>query len=226
MGSTIDYYTHYTEPYHVRQAALSKRLLQYAKLFALIGFAFIAIFYGPSLYYWAVGGFQEGVNSDALAHTVDTSNNAVNAKDNYLPPFDASLPTENRIKIEAIGLDSAIHEASLENFEEALKLGVWRAPDYNTPANQARPTILAAHRFGYLRWSNLYRRHNSFFNLPKLKEGDTIEIVWRQRKYTYTVYAESSGEEITDYSADLILYTCNDLSSDVRIVKYARLLEV
>jgi len=37
---------------------------------------------------------------------------------------------------------------------------------------------------------------------------------------------EEKGEEITDYSADLILYTCEDLSSPIKIIKYARLLEI
>lgn len=226
MGPTIDYYSYDSQPYRLQQAALSKRLIKLAKFFALIGLFSLFIFYGPSLYYWATGGFQDGVNANVLADTSKASKIVVSDKENYLPAFDASLPAENRISIPSIGVDSVINEAPYENYEEALKQGVWRTPDFNTPSNQSRPTILAAHRFGYLKWSNLYRRHNSFFNLPKLKEGDTIEIVWRQRKYVYTVYAESTGEAIEDYSADLILYTCNDLSSDVRIIKYAKLLRV
>lgn len=222
----FDYYSYYTEPYMVRQAALSKRLLKYAKFFALIGIILLAVFYGPSAYYWASSGFHDGANSNYIAETAKAASAPVKVKENYLPAFNASLPVENRISIPSLGVDSAIHEASYENYEDALKQGVWRAPDFNTPSNQTRPTIVAAHRYGYLAWSNLYRRQNSFFNLPKLKEGETIEIVWRQRKYVYTVYAESTGEAIEDYSADLILYTCNDLSSDVRIVKYARLLKV
>jgi sortase (surface protein transpeptidase) len=83
-----------------------------------------------------------------------------------------------------------------------------------------------AHRFGYLKWTNSYRRKNSFFNLPKLKNEDTIQILWRQRKYTYAVYAESEGTEINDYTADLVLYTCKDLSSDVRFFVYAKLLRI
>jgi hypothetical protein len=59
-----------------------------------------------------------------------------------------------------------------------------------------------------------------------VKVGDTVEMNWRQRRYIYEVYAEEKGEEITDYDADLILYTCESLNSSVRIVKYARLLEI
>jgi sortase (surface protein transpeptidase) len=115
---------------------------------------------------------------------------------------------------------------SYENYEEALKVGVWRVPDFGTPYERKAPVILAAHRYGYLRWSVPYRLKNSFYNLPKVKVGDTVEIIWRQRKYIYEVYAEGKGEEITDYSADLILYTCEDLTSPVRIFKYARLIRV
>jgi len=222
----LDYYTYYTPTYSIRQAAISKRFIKYAKIFAVLGLLSLAVFYGPSVYYWATGGFREGANSNSIAETVNGINIEAKEKESYIPPFDSTLPVENHIKIASIGLDSDIHEATFENHEEALKLGVWRAPDFNTPSDQSRPTILAAHRFGYLAWSNLYRRHNSFFNLPKVNEGETIEIVWRQRKYVYSVYAESMGEKIEDYSADLILYTCNDLNSDVRIIKYAKLLSV
>ena len=85
---------------------------------------------------------------------------------------------------------------------------------------------MAAHRFGYLKWSDSYRRQNSFYNLPKLKKGDVVRIIWKQRKYVYEIYGLEEGEEILDYSADLILYTCKFLDSSVRIFRYGRLLEV
>jgi len=91
---------------------------------------------------------------------------------------------------------------------------------------RTKPTILAAHRFGYLAWSIPYRLKNSFYNLPKLKVGDLVEIDWGQRRYVYEVYAEGKGEEITDYTADLILYTCEAMNSSVRIFRYARLLRI
>lgn len=226
MNTSIDYYRLHTQPNTVERLAASKRFIKLAKVFAAIGLISMAIFYGPSLYYWALGGFQQGINGNNIAATAAASNNETHAKENYLPAFDPSLSPENKLIIPSIGVDSVINEASIEDHEAALQKGIWRAPDFNTPTDQSRPTILAAHRYGYLKWSNLYRRHNSFFNLPKLEVGDTVEIVWRQRKYVYEIYAESQGTEITDYSADLILYTCNDLSSDVRIVKYARLVRI
>jgi sortase (surface protein transpeptidase) len=77
-----------------------------------------------------------------------------------------------------------------------------------------------------LAWTDKFRHDNSFFNLPKLKVGDTLEIVYQQRKYTYEVYAENTGPEIMDYTADLILYTCENLTGDTRIFKYARLINL
>jgi sortase (surface protein transpeptidase) len=143
----------------------------------------------------------------------------------WQPPVDDSLPKVGWIKIPAIGVTTEVVEASSSAYEQALSKGVWRVPELGTPADRLKPTILVAHRFGYLSWSNRYRRENSFYNLPKLKVGDRIEIVWAQRKYTYEIYAGDQGTQITDYSADLILYTCQYLESDQRIFKYARLLE-
>ncbi len=140
----------------------------------------------------------------------------------YQPALDTSLPVENRIVIEKIGLNTVIGEGDVE---EALKTGVWRAGDLGDPFERDLPTILAAHRFGYLKWTNEYRRLNSFYNLPKLENGDKVEIVWNQRKYVYEVYEGYTDSEIKDYEADLILYTCEVLNSDRRIIRHARLIE-
>jgi sortase (surface protein transpeptidase) len=143
----------------------------------------------------------------------------------YQPPMDETLPEENRIVIEKIGLDTVIIEETLERHEEAFKKGVWRVPDFGDAYYRERPMILAAHRFGYLTWNNSYRRQNSFFNLPKLEPGDEVEIIWGQRTYLYRIYAGEEGKEITDYTADLILYTCKFVESEDRIFRYARLVE-
>lgn len=199
--------------------------------------AFLAVFvlfvaYAPSIWYQVTAG--EGLNrvSSLLLETAEESDYKVERslefekKDSYEPRFDATLPEENTIRIPSIGVYGEVYEAPYEDFEVALRKGVWRAPDFSTPKDQSKPTILAAHRYGYLFWSNLYRRQNSFYNLPELKEGDVVEIYWKQRKYVYEIYASEEGEEITDYSADLILYTCENLTSPVRIFKYARLLKI
>jgi sortase (surface protein transpeptidase) len=144
----------------------------------------------------------------------------------YQPVFDATLPTQNRLVIDAIGFDAPIGEEVADNVEETLKQGAWRVGDFGTPYARKYPTILAAHRYGYLDWSNQYRREHSFYNLPKLDKGDRVEIIWNQRNYVYEIFESAESEEITNYQADLILYTCKFLDSKTRIIKYAKLVEV
>lgn len=143
-----------------------------------------------------------------------------------LPSLDHSLPTQNGLIIDKIGVKGEIHEG--EDWEKILRKGIWRVPNFATPSENCelssincKPVILAAHRWGYLEWSASFRKLNSFYNLPKLVEGDKIELIWEQRKYKYTVKAVSTGTEITDYSHDLILYTCQLWNSPIRFFVYA-----
>jgi sortase (surface protein transpeptidase) len=148
-----------------------------------------------------------------------------NTKVIYQPPIDPLLGQDSWILIPAIGVKTQIQEAPLADYETALRKGVWRVPDFGDPYSRDKPTILAAHRFGYLAWTNKYRQANSFLSLPKLKLGDKVELIWKQRRYIYQVYGEGEGEEINDYQADLILYTCKFLESPIRIFKYAKLVK-
>jgi sortase (surface protein transpeptidase) len=193
-------------------------LLKSAKILAVIGIVVLAINYAPLI----VDSYINLTKSEAM--NITQSNASV--RSSYQPAYDSRLPKENRLVISKIGVNTEIAEATYDNYESALKLGVWRVSDFGAPSANSMPTILAAHRYGYLAWSNLFRRENSFYNLPKLAVGDIVEIDWRQRKYTYEIYAEGQGTEITDYSADLILYTCVDLTGPERIFRYARLLSI
>jgi len=205
---------------------LSRLLAKTAKILFTLGLAIIFVSFLPSVWYSLQSGGPE-VISELLAITAKKREVTVEVvKPEYQPKLDPSLPLENRIKITSAKIDTTINEATLDNYENALKKGVWRVADFGTPADRSKPLILAAHRYGYLKWSIPYRLKNSFYNLPKLKNGDTVEIVWRQRKYIYQVYAEGEGESIADYDADLILYTCENLSSPVRIFRYAKLLVI
>ncbi len=136
---------------------------------------------------------------------------------------DPSLPTGHIVRIPKIGVDTQISEAPYSEYESILRKGVWRVPDFGEPTTFDRPMILSAHRFGYLEWTQAYRRQNSFFNLPKLQAGDQIEVIWDQHLYTYNVERVEEGSEISDYSGDLILYTCKFLVSPLRYFVYARL---
>ena len=197
-----------------------------ASMVAALGLILIIGSYIPSIYYTASA--QGGQFWQRYVNNLDQKDLPAikDVQDAWQPPLDSNLPMENMLLIPTIGVESQIYVSSYEDYEEILKKGVWRAPDFGTPDKREKPTILVAHRYGYLRWSNIFRRRNSFYNLPKLEKGDTVEVVWRQRKYVYAVYGESEGEKIEDYSADLILYTCRDLTSDIRIFKYAKLLRI
>lgn len=136
-----------------------------------------------------------------------------------LPEVDPSLPAENGLIIDKIGVRGEIHEG--EDWQTILRQGIWRVPTFDTPLENNRPIILAAHRWGYLEWSASFRKLNSFYNLPQVKVGDTIKIIWDQRPFEYKVYATETGNQITDYSANLILYTCQLWNSPVRFFVYA-----
>lgn len=137
-----------------------------------------------------------------------------------LPPVDPSLPSKNGLIINSIGVKGEINEG--EDWEKILKKGIWRVPNFGSPsADDHKPIIIAAHRWGYLEWSAQFRKLNSFYNLPKLNEGDKIELIWDQRKYIYEVTTTTTDTEITDYDYDLILYTCQLWNSPVRFFVFA-----
>ena len=136
------------------------------------------------------------------------------------PLFDPTLPEDNGLIIDEIKVRGQIHEG--DDWQDILKTGIWRVPSFGTPEDNQMPIILAAHRWGYVTWTASFRTLNSFYNLPKLDIGDQIEIVWNQRKYIYEIYKSETGDKITDYSANLILYTCELWNSPARIFKYLK----
>ena len=137
-----------------------------------------------------------------------------------LPPINPSLSTTLTLKINNIGVDSQIHQD--QNAKAGLDKGIWIVPGYGTPDNNELPIIIAAHRFGYVYWSADFRTRSSFYNLPKLKVGDRVQIIWEQREYQYEIYKAEDDKQITDYDADLILYTCRMYNSPIRVFRYLR----
>lgn len=146
-----------------------------------------------------------------------------------LPVKNSNLPDGNWLIIPKIGVRT--QPIIAEDPADALNQGVWQAPEFAKPGDFDKPIIMAAHRYGFkYMWEKvvegeLYALRNIFYNLPELEVGDKVEIIHDQRRYNFEVYESQEGEEITDYNADLILYTCKHLRSDVRIIKYARYLE-
>ncbi|MBU0576054.1 hypothetical protein KJ707_03940 [Patescibacteria group bacterium] len=187
----------------------------------------------PDFYYWVFpvdvspiesidkgtplgGDFSQGTKDRATAVQ----------KEEVLPPQDENLPTGDWLIIPRIGIRTEL--GATKDPAEALQEGVWLAPDYGRPGDEYDlPIILAAHRFGWdWWWQTDYWKYNSFYYLPEVEQGDMIEIIADQRKWVYEVYAGEEGEEITDYDADLILYTCKFLNSPLRHFRYARLISL
>ena len=142
----------------------------------------------------------------------------------YVPDYDETLPDGDWISIPLIGVKTELRPT--EKPEEALEKGVWWVPDFGVAGDTELPMIVAAHRFGWQWWwQSDYWKYNSFYLLPEVQPGDRVEIISDHRKWEYEVYAGEEGQDITDYDADLILYTCKYLQSPVRHFRYARLLD-
>ena len=192
-------------------------LFSVAKLFVVIGLVFLLLPIASTKIAEVTSASSTQSLYDMSLSLKDATKKEAGAK---LPSFDSSLPTEPWIKIKSIGVDTQIKQLPIDRSEDALKVGAWMPINFGTP-NSDGPVIVAAHRFGYLKWTNLFRRQHSFFNFPKLKEGDQVDIIWHQRDYKYKIYKIESNTEISNYNSDLILFTCNDLVSNMRIVVYA-----
>lgn len=142
----------------------------------------------------------------------------------YAPPKDKTLPEGDWLIIPRIGVRTELRKT--QNPDEALQQGVWHVPDFGVPGDRTQPMILAAHRYGWQWWwKSDYWKYNSFYLLPDTEPGDIIEVISDQRKWIYEIYAGEEGEQITDYNADLILYTCKYLQSPLRHFRYARLID-
>ena len=140
-------------------------------------------------------------------------------EENTLPPFNPDLPEGHFVLIPSIKVNSPISDS--KDYKKALLKGTWIVTDYGTPEKDQLPIILAAHRFGYTSWSTDFRNRISFYNLPKTNKGDRVSIYWNQREYIYEIYDKEESTFISDYTADLILYTCKYFNSPVRIFRYA-----
>lgn len=142
----------------------------------------------------------------------------------YLPEQNLNLPVGDWLTIPLIGVNTQLQKTPTA--EEALSTGVWWVPEFGLPGDLTKPMIVSGHRYGWeWWWKSDYWRYHSFYRLPELQPGDLIEIISEQRKWTYEVYAGEEGTEITDYQADLILYTCKFLNSPLRVFRYAKLVK-
>lgn len=200
---------------------LSTIYLIFGLFLFLVAFLTLSISFYPQIWYSID---KEASNSELNTLTKDIENvedveiEEEETEPLSLPPLDTSLPKESTIIISSISVNSPIIEN--KNADAGLKKGIWIVPDFGIPNSNDLPIIIAAHRFGYIEWTKEFRETSTFYNLPKLKVGDRVQIIWEQRSYEYEVIKSEDNTQITDYNVDLILYTCRMYNSPVRIFRY------
>lgn len=220
-----DLQANYRQPAVHKQDSLVKSLLRISMLgvmiIALVVMASVVV---PEVYYKV---FPENIDEIAQKpnqimelNPIEPAETPEMALAMPEPAFDPTLPEGSWLIIPSIGVNTQLRDTMDPN--EALDQGAWLVPDFGRPNDSSLPIIAAAHRFGWdWWWKSDFGRKNSFYSLPDLASGDTVEIVFNQRKYVYRVYSQEEGREITDYAADLILYTCKFLNSPERYFTYA-----
>ncbi|MCA9372959.1 hypothetical protein KC921_02585 [Candidatus Woesebacteria bacterium] len=219
----------------LRESNVSKQVSLFAKLtskvallltaIALVGLVVSAIFFLPQIYY-RVFPAQVVVSESTTPGTVlggdFTKPTKITEGRQYVPPIDESLPDGDWVIIPQIGVRTQFKET--EDPNDALVDGAWLSPTYGKPGDTGVPIIIAAHRFGWQWWwQSDYGKYHSFYYLPDTRPGTQVEVISGKRKWVYEIYAGEENDEISDYSADLILYTCKHISSPVRFIRYARL---
>lgn len=213
---------------------VSKMLSMFAVAIIIVSLLVAAIVFGPRAYYSAFSSQSIPIDSQEvgtiLGGDYDQGADVPQVVEKYQPEYDPALPEGEWLVIPRIGVRTNL--IKVETPEEAFDRGVWWSPEFGQPGSTDQPMILAAHRYGFrYMWETIlddgssYALRNIFYKLPETEPGDRIEIIVDQRRYDYEIYAGEEGNEITDYSADLILYTCKFLDSPIRFIRYARLID-
>lgn len=118
-----------------------------------------------------------------------------------------AIPSRDTLVIPQIGVDSPIVEGI---GPEVLSQGLWRRPNSSTP-DKGGNTVLTGHRFMYSSGPK------TFYNLDKMKVGDTFFLYWKGKEYDYEVVdifvVNPDQTEIEDQTEEpiLTLYTCTPL---------------
>ncbi len=143
-----------------------------------------------------------------------------------------SLPTNtnyngNRLILPSIGINTQIIDGkSIDVIGK--NQGVWRETNTVSP-EQPGNLVIAGHRFLYSALNG-----GQFYNLPEIKIGEKLYVIWNSRTYEYSVYNTQevlpNQIDIRDYDPDapakLTLYTCFPLGSTAkRYVLEAKLVE-
>lgn len=130
------------------------------------------------------------------------------------------VPKDNRLVIPRIYVNAVINEG--EDTATLLR-GVWRMPNTSTP-DKGGNTVIGGHRYKYTNGPN------TFFQLDKIANDDTVLVYWQGKEYVYKVYeiieVSPAQVEIVNNTKDPIitLYTCTPLwTSERRLVVKAAL---
>lgn len=116
----------------------------------------------------------------------------------------------NRIIAPGMQLEAEILESPAKQAYSTLDKGIWRLNKGSTP-DKGGNTVLIGHRFTYT------NPRGVFYHLDKLKQGDTLAVIWDQQKYLYTVRdidtvkASQVEIEAPTNNSQLTLYTCTPL---------------
>lgn len=209
---------------------MSKKIKTLSNIYTVLGFSLlilslilviIPVF--PYIWYRINPTETEREVKKIAANVVEDKIEETPIEQSKIPQLNENLPEGYFIVIKSIDVNSPISDS--KDYTKALKNGSWIVPEYGTPEKDELPIIIASHRFGYASWSNEFRNRISFYNLPNTEVGDTVSIYWNQREYIYKIYATEESTYISDYNADLILYTCKYFNSPIRIFRYAERIE-
>lgn len=203
-------------------ALLDKIVGVVSSMVIVVSILIAMVVFAPQLFY-SLTPAKQAQSALASEQQITQQNNQQPPKSSrYMPQKDTTLPEGDWLVIPRIGVRTELLKT--DNPDEALMEGVWKVPGYGLPGQLDKPIIFVAHRYGWeWWWQSDYWRYNSFYYLPETEPGDRIEVISDQHKWVYEIYAGEEGTDISDYDADMILYTCKYLTSPVRHFRYARL---
>jgi LPXTG-site transpeptidase (sortase) family protein len=207
-----------------------RNLFSYSALF-LEAIALLLLAYLLLAPFYPLMRYQFQASDPAVVRNVSelASTSAVSVLQAQAKGFRASLPeseysvSPNRLIIPKIGVNAPIIESSNEQY--GLSLGSWHVPESSSP-DRGGNTVLTGHRFKYLPPNNV-----TFYLFHKLKKGDIVTVLWREKDYVYeieeTKIVPASELSIMDQTkeATLTMFTCDPIySTKNRLVVIAKLL--
>lgn len=118
----------------------------------------------------------------------------------------SSRPTVNTLIIPRLNFKKEIFDGMYAN---TLSKGLWHMPGFGSPSTGGN-TIIPGHRF-------TYSGPAIFYNLDKVKVGDTMTIYWQKQRYDYVVSKirvvspHDPTVQVNTAEAKLTLITCTPL---------------